>query len=352
MINAEELLKPIPGEKPCGEDLSYDPGIQELETLMKGKPETQFSPAEEPDWKAVRDLCVELWGRSKDLRLATTLSVASVKMDGLPAFRESLALVKGMLDNYWDTFYPLLDPTDNNDPTQRVNLIAALAMPVATYGDPMRVLERLREAPLTDSRQLGRFGLTDIINSETGTAKPDGTPAIPASQVEGAFKETSPETLQQFSQAVSDSLQFAKDIDAFLTDKIGADRAPDLSELPKQLKEIQKRLAPYLGAGAGGDGGDGAPVDGGNGAASGAGAGPAAPRQGISGEIQSRQDAVKMLDKICDYFKKNEPTSPVPYILQRARRWVEMDFMAIIGDLTPESMDQIQKITGDKPKTE
>ncbi|HEV2456208.1 MAG TPA: type VI secretion system ImpA family N-terminal domain-containing protein, partial [Verrucomicrobiae bacterium] len=48
MINAEELLKPISADKPCGEDLSYDAGFQELEVLMKGKPETQFSAAEEP----------------------------------------------------------------------------------------------------------------------------------------------------------------------------------------------------------------------------------------------------------------------------------------------------------------
>ncbi|MGH7981030.1 MAG: ImpA family type VI secretion system protein, partial [Limisphaerales bacterium] len=162
MINAEDLLKPISDEKPCGEDLSYHAGFQELEVLMKGKPETQFSVAEDPDWKLLHERCLELWGRSKDLRLATALSLASLKMDGLPAFRESLALVKGLLEGYWEAYYPLLDPADNNDPTQRVNIIAALATPVGTYGDPMRLLERLRQAPLTDSLQMGRFSLFDI----------------------------------------------------------------------------------------------------------------------------------------------------------------------------------------------
>lgn len=345
MINAEELLKPIPGEKPCGEDLSYDPGIQELETLMKGKPETQFSAAEEPDWKALRDRSLELWARSKDLRVATTLSLASLKMDGLPAFRESLALLKGMLDGYWDTFYPLLDPADNNDPTQRVNLIAGLATPLATYGDPMRVLERLRQAPLTDSRQLGRFSLSDIADSEAGKAA-DGKSVVAASQIEAAFRDTNPETLQKLNQAVKDSIQLVKDIDTFLTNKIGADKAPDLTELPKQLLEIQKRLAPY----AGGAASDVAAADGdGNGDGAATGAAPAA-KKGISGEIQSRQDVIKMLEKIREYYQRNEPSSPVPYILQRAQRWAEMDFMAIIGDLTPDSMADIQKVTGEKPK--
>ena len=357
MINAEELLKPISDEKPCGEDLSYDPGIQELETLMKGKPETQFSAAEPPDWKALNDLSLELWGRSKDLRVATTLALASLKMDGLPAFRESLALVKGMLEGYWDTFYPLLDPSDNNDPTQRVNLIAGLATPLATYGDPMKLLERLREAPLTDSRQIGRFSLADIASVEAGTAGTEGQPAITADQIEAAFKDTNPERLQQFNQAVKDSIQLIKDIDAILTDKVGAGSAPDLTELPKQLIEMQKRLAPYAtngdGAAGNGDGnGNGASADSNGGsAASGAGNGGAAPR-GISGEIQSREDVIKMLEKICEYYRKQEPSSPVPYILQRAQRWAEMDFMAIIGDLTPDALGEIQKVTGDKPKTE
>ena len=43
MIVSEELLKPISDEFPCGEDLSYDPGFQELEALSRGKEETQFS---------------------------------------------------------------------------------------------------------------------------------------------------------------------------------------------------------------------------------------------------------------------------------------------------------------------
>ncbi len=345
MINAEELLKPISEEKPCGEDLSYDAGFQELEVLIKGKPETQFSAAEEPDWKLLRERCLELWERSKDLRVATTLSLAVLKMDGLPAFRESLALVKGMLEGYWDTCYPLLDPSDGNDPTQRVNIIAALATPVATYGDPMRLLERLRQAPLTDSPQMGRLGLFDIANSEAGAAGGDGQSALTPAQIEAAFRDTNPETLQKFNQAVTDSIQLVKDLDKFLTDKVGADKAPDLTELPKQLIEIRKRLAPYTGGAAG----DGVQADGE--AAVTAGVTPAAA-QAISGEVQSRKDVIKILEKVREYYQRHEPTSPVPYLLQRAQRWAEMDFMQIIGDLTPDSIGEIQKVTGDKPKQE
>jgi type VI secretion system protein ImpA len=344
MISAEELLKPVSAEKTCGEDISYDPGFQELEVMMRGKPETQFSPAEDPDWKLLQDRCLELWPKSKDLRIATALSVACLKSSGLPGFKESLALLKGLLEQYWDQVFPLLDPSDNNDPTQRVNIIASLASPVGTFGDPMKILERLREAPLTNSTQMGRFSLVDILRSEKGEAAPDGKAAPSPAQIEAAFRDTKPEDLQALYQTLEESTTLAKAIDGFLTTTLGADKAPDLEALPKELKEIQKRLVPYLPAGT-------APAEaGGNGQAAAAAGG--APAQGISGEIQSRQDVVRMIEKICEYYRREEPSSPVPYVLKRAQRLAEMDFMQIIDDLSPESVKEIQRITGEKPKEE
>jgi type VI secretion system protein ImpA len=340
MISAEELLKPVSDEEPCGDDLSYDPSFQELETLMRGKEETQFSAAEEPNWKALRERCLELWPRSKDLRLATALCLAMLKTDGLPGFRESLAVLKRLLERYWEKVYPLLDPADNNDPTQRVNIIAALATPVATFGDPMRVLERLREAPLSNSVQMGRLSLADILRSEKGETGPDQKPPPAAAQIEAALRDSKPEDLLAIHQAVSDSLTLAKEIDAFLTQKVGADKAPDLDLLPKELGEIQKRLTPYLPAGvvlaAEGQGGP-------------TGAGEAV-RQSISGDITSRQDVVRVLNKICEYYAREEPSSPVPCILRRAERLAQMDFMQIIDDLSPDAVKDIQRITGEKPK--
>lgn len=340
MIKAEELLNRIAEDKPCGEDVSYDPAFQELETLLKGKPEDPFAgtKAEDPDWKLLRARCLELWPRSKNLRLATALSLAVLKTDGLPAFRESLALLKGLLEQYWATCYPLLDAADNNDPTERVNIIASLAAPVGTAGDPMKLLERLRQVPLANSAQVGRFSMEDILRSETGQARPDGQPAPPASLIEAAFKDTKPADLETLYQAATDSIVLAQEIDNFLTKTLGASNAPDLSLLPRELAEVQKRLAPYVPAGRAAPGEPGAVSS--NGVAA----------QPISGEIQSRQDVVRMLEKMCDYYKRREPSSPVPYVLKRAQRLAEMDFMQIIDDMSPDSVKEIQKITGDKPK--
>jgi len=346
MIDVQELLKSIPGDKPCGEDLSYNPRFQELETIMKGRPETQFSAAEEPDWTLLRERCLELWPRSKDLRLVTALSLAALKTDGLPAFNGSLALLKGLLEQYWDSLYPLLDPADNNDPTQRLNIITALATPKGTFGDPMRLLERLAEAPLASSARMGRFSFADILKSESKAAAPNEQAAPNAEQIAAAFRDTDPEVLQAISRAVAGSLRLVQEIDAFLTEKVGSEKAPDLDQLSNQLKEMQKRLTAYTPGNVVSE----APSANGGAFRPEAAVVSSSAASAVAGEIQSRQDVVRMLEKICDYYKRQEPSSPVPYVLRRAQRLAAMDFMEIVNDLSPDSVKEIQRITGEKPK--
>src|SRR2546421_571396 len=93
-----------------------------------------------------------------------------------------------------------------------------------------------------------------------------------------------------------------------------------------------------------------AAAPGGDAIASASGQAAAKPVQGVSGTVQTRADVTKALNLICDYYRSNEPSSPVPLILQRAQRLVDKDFMTIVTDLTPDALTQLQVITGTKPK--
>jgi len=344
MISAEELLKPISEENPCGEDLYYDPGFQELDTLILGKPETQFSPAEDPDWKALHERCLELSARSKDLRVATKLCLTSLKIDGLLSLSQGMALLKGLLVQYWEPVYPRLDPEDNNDPLYRMNVIAALATPKGTFGDPLRFLERLAGLPLANSVQVGRFSLTDILKTRTAEPPAEGQPATgpTAAQIEGAFRDTNPDHLVALHQVVADALQTVQEIDEFLTSTVGSGAAPNLDLLKDELKEIRKAVVPYLPAGTV----ELPPDEAGAVAGATAGAGPSV--KPITGEIQSRQDVILMLQKICDYYARTEPASPVPNLLRRAQRVAEMDFMQLIKELCPDAEPAVRNITGER----
>jgi type VI secretion system protein ImpA len=344
MISTEELLHPISETAPCGEDPSYDAALQELETMARGKPETQFSAAEPPDWKEVATIGLNLFARSKDLRIALVLMVAWIELERLPGFRGGLSLMAGLLKTFWATVHPQLDPTDNNDPLQRMNIVASLAVPVGTFGDPYRVLERLRAVPLTNSVQMGQLTWSDLLAADSAGQSGTTTVQYTPGQMDAALRDSSQEFLTLNYQAASDSLAVAKDLDGYLTGIVGPGDAPDLSPLIEELAALQKRIAPYLKATAGPklEGSGLAATGGSTSLAVGA---PATLK--LSGEVQSREEVLRLLDRISQYYIRYEPSSPVPLILKRAARLVAMDFMQIISDLTPESITQIRNITGE-----
>ena len=84
VINVESLLKPISADSTCGENLRWDRRFLELERLAEGKEETQFSASEEPNWREVRDVCVEVFARGKHVRTALLLTLAALRIVATP----------------------------------------------------------------------------------------------------------------------------------------------------------------------------------------------------------------------------------------------------------------------------
>ena len=354
MISVEALLKPISAEQPCGPDLSYDASLQHLETLVAGKPETQFGPAADPDWKELRDLSKELLGRSKHLKAAVILCLSLLKVEGLASFRDGLAVLRGLLEGYWAAVYPKLDPADNNDPTERMNLLGNLSAPQGTFGDVYRFIERLQQTPLCDARSMGRITLADVLAAANPIPAAEGTEAGTdkkgpnSAQIEAAFRDANPETLRATHDTAAQALEMVNGIDAFLTATLGAGRGADLDELKATLDQMQRGIAPFL---AGGTGDLALEAAAEAGATDGGPARPGRSGQGYTGAIASRDDVLAALDEICKFYKQREPASPVPWLLKRARRLVKMNFMEIMNELTPDALAQLKVITGPDEET-
>ena len=66
----------------------------------------------------------------------------------------------------------------------------------------------------------------------------------------------------------------------------------------------------------------------------------------VGDTISSRQDVVRLIDRICEYYNRCEPSSPVPFLLQRARSMVNMNYMEIVKCMTPDALSQAELITG------
>jgi len=333
----EKLMQPAVSEPPCGPDNSFTPEFMELETLIRGKEETQFSEAVKPDWKQVRDSVLEQLEQSKHLQLATTLCVAQLELEGLEGAADSIEFLSSFVATFWDEMHPKLDPSDNLDPLERVNILTALCTPLGTFGDPYKFLERLASAPLTDSPVLGKVSYR-MINHNDFPADADVS-SMERAQIEAAFRDTPTERLQTFDLCLSRISAAVTSLRTSLEGFCKDAPLPDFDPLLNLTKGLKKELADYLP--------EEVPTAEEESTESGT---PAQPR--TKADITSRDDVTLALDRINEYYRKFEPSSPIPLLLQRAKRLVHLDFLQIVQDLAPDSLTQVHTATGTKPSEE
>jgi type VI secretion system protein ImpA len=333
VINPVQFTVALTDAEPSGPNLEYDPEFMELGRAQRGKPEQAMGdavkPAEEPDWRDVGERAQALLGRTRDLRVAVALSEALLRTEGLMGFETGLSILEGLLQSQWDTVHPQLDADENNDPTLRINSLLSLA---ATDG----LLKVLREVPVVTSKTLGRFSLRDMRIASGKQPAPASLAEPPKQvQIDAAFLDADLAALQSTATAVGAVLDHVAAIDRLLIDKVGG-QAPELKPLVLDLTEIKHALADKLSA---------------RGAAP-AGSGPEAAVKsgGQSGEVGSREDVVLQLDRLCVYYRRHEPSSPVPLLLRRAKRLVAKDFMDIIRDLTPGGVAEAELLGGVEKK--
>ncbi len=344
-IDVDKLSQDISPDAPCGEDISYDAAFLELETVAAGTPETQFSDAIEADWRDVQERCKELLSRSKHLRVMLYLAFALLRREGLPGFRDGVKLLLNVTRDKWDSVHPQLDPNDDNDPMERMNIIAQLA--TTGFRDPIKFKESLFDAPLCESKQIGRFSLRDVLIAEGDLPKPEGENVkVPEmSLINACFEDTAIDVLKATKEATTDALAMLNELDSFLMEQIGASAAPNLDPLTKTLQQIEHTLQEALAQrGVGEATGESADAD-----AGGSGAAQPASR-GITGEVQNNDDVIKVLDKVISYYEHKEPASPVPLLIERAKRLVGKSYIDIIRDLTPEAYSKVELLGGLQPQ--
>ncbi|MGE0860516.1 MAG: type VI secretion system protein TssA [Gammaproteobacteria bacterium] len=354
-LDVAALTAPLADDAPAGENLEYDAAYIELGTISQRKPDQQYGativPGEEPDWGEVQSLAVSVLERTRDLRPAMILTRALVRTEGLPGLRDALALVQGYCEQLWDTVHPQLDPDDDNDPTMRLNALLTLVNVAA-------VLRPLREAPLARSRMLGSVTLKALDDIDAAAkapppqddAPPPPAPALGMGDVEAIFRDCPLEDLQASVAATREALDLARRLQATVNDKCGLGDALDTSALVAVLKEADAAAAPWLArreaeagggeAGAVAAGEDGTAADGESAATA------RVVTQVVRAGIHSRDDALRAIDELVRYFQDNEPTSPVPLLLTRARRWVTMDFISILDDFAPDAAREAERLRG------
>lgn len=337
-FDVDALLVPLSGDHPCGDaDLEYDDTFLMLEEAARGRPEQQYGdtviPAEDPDWARMRGLALTLFGRTRDLRVAMHLIRAGLRTEGLGALADGLRLLHGLLADHWEAVWPRLDADDGNDPFARLNALAPL-------NDPTTVLADVRAARLPGDRT----GVTGrMLELASGRAQADAGESVPvAASLAGVLRQG--EAQHPGLIAGLGGLPAAVDaLDALLSARVGAD-APEF----KPLRQVARALADATQAAVGG--GEGAPAGEMAAAAGvpGAAGGPVAvaAAAGVPGAIASRDDAIRTLERVCEWIERHEPSNPAPLLIRRAQRLMRKNFFEIIRDLAPDGLDAVERIAG------
>jgi len=314
---------------PCGPDLEYDNDFLALTQAAAGKPESQFGPAEPPDWRSVRELAESLLERSRDLRLAIFWLRALVRLQGYTALVPGLELLNGLLESMWEQVHPLPDPEDG-DPYARVNALAVLPAGEGLLGD-------LRESFVVQDRAVGLV-TGRAVELAADLAEPVGDEAVLPRESLRQMVADAAQRAPALGVALGAAAERLQRLVALADERLGS-AAPDFARLVALVRAVAA-LAPDAQAAE--EVGD----------AAGAGAEAAeSGRRGLSGAVTTRDDALRAIDMVCAYLERHEPTNPAPLFLRRARHLVNHNFLQLMKELAPDALPEVARIVGVDPES-
>ncbi|WP_201615735.1 type VI secretion system protein TssA [Psychrobacter immobilis] len=342
VANMDALVVPIEGSRHgVGEDLIFDPRIdaivaarQEDDPLLaQGNWVTELKVA---DWDFVKNQCADLLSHtSKDMKLALWYVDALSHTDHLAGISQGLSLLQALNDEYWLTMYPPLDGEEDSMDI-RAGLLSWFVKALT---------DDIKQLSLADSKA-GNYNynyyLTARDHDKQRQQNPDNESSnqLTLSDYNHAIK-TSSETWQQ---ALMSNLKKITEQWQALTDQLndlmGMD-APVFAPVTDLLVALTQHLRPLIpeysdttssvsAQESVADTMDSITDN----------EGTISDRSGQSSSTKNisstsfnpsnrdhqsnRQQALKLLGQIQDYFATNEPHSPVTFLLGRAIDWADM----------------------------
>lgn len=332
LINTEHWITAISEQSPCGDDLEYDGDFLALGRAVLEKPEQQYGdtviPAEKPDWREVERLAESLMRRTKDIRVCVFLTRALTQNHGLQGLSAGLDTIYQLLSQYWNDVHPRLMIDDYEDPFVRINAISELA-------DISGLIRDVRHAVLIKSP----LGLISVKDAEAVLENGQSESGINRSQLIAIAADSHSDTHSPLL-AMGIAHHTVDQINTLCREQFGQEQSPDLLNLSGLLSRLLA-LQP---------GNTSTESNSSESAENSSDAGSSNTNHikasGALTQINSRQDVIRVLELVCRYMEENEPTNPAPLLIKRAQRLMTLDFMSIMRDMSPDSINQIELITG------
>jgi type VI secretion system protein ImpA len=347
----EDLLNPIAGDNPSGQDVRYDNKLlvydkikearRQDDNLAQGAWEHERKVA---DYALVGKLAQEALGtRTKDLQLAAWLTEAALRTEGFSGLRQGLVLCHGLVDRFWDTLYPPLE--DGNSELR--------AAPLEWLGSALEI--PLKNAPLVrsgydwfklkESRVVGYEDQAKTEKDKKARAKMLAEGKLAPEAFDKAFVETPKAFYLQAEKDLDSCLEAQNSLDELCSARFG-ESAPSLGKLKIAVEEVRHAVHILLEKkretepdpventpAAAATGETGAPA-----ASDGSVASTGAPVIVISvmtsSEPADRREVIASVARAAAFLRQREPHSPAPYLMMRGLRWGELRAAAKLADAT------------------
>ena len=332
-VSLRDLLVPIDGTEPAGSDLNGERLYLRIRDLRNADEEPAGAgEGSRDDWTSISSTIIEaLTSRSKDLRLAAWLLEARVRIDGLPALAAGSVLLAMLCDHYWETIHPRMV---DGDAAYRTNVFHWLDREIATLlrlepltgtpgHEPVHALADWERAVRRERSQ------TPGIEQADDGAGPD-TGAIAA-----AFAATPHDALEHRLVLADHGRRGLQWLASTLGTLCG-NATPDFSNLAEVIGEVSALLGSELerrahSAPAAASSGDGGSAPGGD------------PQSGVDPRIseavrlpdaiRTRSDAYACMAVAARFLARAEPHSPIPYVINRAVQWGQLDAAELYREL-------------------
>jgi type VI secretion system protein ImpA len=112
-----DILTPVPGENPAGQDLRYAPVYEKIREARREDDQLsqgawQYERKLADHGLAIRLAQDAITTQSKDLQLAAWVTESLAIEEAFGGLLEGLALCRGLIEQFWDNLYPIIDEGD------------------------------------------------------------------------------------------------------------------------------------------------------------------------------------------------------------------------------------------------
>ncbi|WP_180023733.1 type VI secretion system protein TssA [Acinetobacter sp. YH1901134] len=362
-LELDALLQPITDDLPCGSDFSFS---NDFHAIKKAK--TQDDPLldqgdwiaepKQADWGFVHQKSSDLLREhTKDIRLYGWLLEAWTHIHGFEGIAKGIELTQKSLQDFWLQLHPEIE---DDDLDQRLGLLQGIINQIPTLIKSVSIVYGAAAYSLSDYDRLLHVQNQRRKSNHEDDDQEESFNGM--EQFEHALFNTSKSIQYQYYQQFLDILNHWENLKTTLDDLMGLD-APSFAGIDSQIEMIHLSLKKIYKADAFINSSSAEQVQSNSPIESQTLSTVTSVQNDmqiiqqqhtqqfkpqVQNHLENREQAMKVLQDIADYFQVNEPHSPVSYMLQKTIKWSQMPLHEwlthVIKDENP--LEAVQEMLG------